>query len=259
VPFCDVDLPIEECGTGKPRDAYHLPLAAAPNESGCFHCPQHSCDCQFFSHLLDATYASMAAKRKTETAGSRHLCAKSLLPQFVSRIVRLMKITSNDTFYDLGCGNGSVMFQVAYMTGARCVGVELSAQNAELARQAWTLIKPVLEKKANRKMPDIEIITGDLCDLISTPTFASRPSAILTSNLLFPKSLTHYMSERFRSLPVGTRIMCFDDLYPHGRSVARLRDPEAFELFDMVDYIWQEMSVEWCAQDGPFFYYYKKQ
>jgi hypothetical protein len=208
---------------------------------------------------LANAYVESNKKRITEVSGARHLCAKSLLPPFVSRMAQIMNITAEDTFVDLGCGNGSVLFQIAFMTGARCIGVELLPQNAEVARQAWSVARGALEQRAGRPMPEVEIITGDLCQLISMPWFVSSSKiAILTSNLLFPKHITHFMSERFRSLPVGSRIMCFDDLYPHSRSVARIRDPEAFALFKMEDYVWQRDSVEWTSLEGNFFVYTRK-
>lgn len=84
---------------------------------------------------------------------------------------------------------------------------------------------------------------------------------IWTANLLMPKSVTHFMSECFRQpfVPAGTKIMAFDDLYPHGRAVARVRDPEAFEVFEMVDFMWQLGSVEWTQHvEGMFHLYIKK-
>ncbi|KAG5486790.1 hypothetical protein LSCM4_06255 [Leishmania orientalis] len=250
-----------EIGTGSPHDPIHLPLRKTPNESGCYHCDTEQCCCVDFEKILSNTYAKVSKKRVVEVCGARQLCAKSLLPTFVTRLVRLMKITEQDTFYDFGCGNGSVLFQVACMTGARCVGVEISEHNADVGRQAWQLLRPLLEQKYNRPMPTVEIITADLAQLLSSRTFFEKEegqTAILISNLLFPKPLTHFLSERLRSAPVGTRILCFDDLYPHARSVASYRDPAAFELFDMKDYLWQEMSVEWCSMEGTFFIHTRK-
>ncbi|KAG5510865.1 hypothetical protein JKF63_06366 [Porcisia hertigi] len=245
-----------ELGSGLPHDPYHLPLRSIPNGSGCSHCATEQCCCVEFEKILSNTYAQVSKKRVVEVSGARQLCAKSLLTPFVTRLVRLMKITEQDTFYDLGCGNGSVLFQVACMTGAKCVGVEISEHNANVAREAWALLGPALEKKYHRPMPTVEIITADLAQLLSTPTYFDQEegrTAILISNLLFPKPLTHFLSERLRATPVGTRVLCFDDLYPHARSVASYRDPNAFELFDMKDYLWQEMSVEWCSMEGTFF------
>lgn len=245
-----------EAGTGAGKTPFVLPLREHYNADDCMHCPTDRCCCAWFSEVLARAFAQVDVKRTH--GGSRHTCAKSILPPFVTRLAKIADVTAEDTFFDLGCGNGSVMFQMAFMTGARCVGVELLPQNAEVARLAWNLLRPVLERKARRKMPNVTIISGDLCEVIADPRFGSSPSVIWTANLLMPKSVTHFMSERFRLLPVGTRIMCFDDLYPHSRSVARVRDPEAFDLFKMVDYVWQEMTVEWCSQTGAFYVYYKK-
>lgn len=214
-----------------------------------------------FEKLLLNTYAQLAKKRVVEVCGARQLCAKSLLTPFVTRLVRLMKITAEDTFYDFGCGNGSILFQVAYLTGARCVGIEISEHNAAVAREAWPLLRGQLERRSGHSMPEVEVITADLARLLSSSSYFDKEegrTAILMSNLLFPKPLTHFLSERLRSAPVGTRILCFDDLYPHARSVAPYRDPAAFELFDMKDYLWQERSVEWCAMEGKFFIHTRK-
>lgn len=251
------DIPDAEggSGTGKPGDPYRLPLRKEPNLSGCLHCPALTCPCQKMESLLDEIFGKATKKRITEVAGYRHLCAKSLLPPFVTRLVRILNIIKEDTFYDLGCGNGSILFQVACITGAKCVGVEISKHNAELANEALTILKSEV-KNRHLPDPDITIICGDIGEFLSNhKEFEEQKgkTVILASNLLFPKSLTHFMSEKFRTLPVGSRIICFDDFYPHGRSVAALRDPEAFRLFEMTDYLWQEYSVEWCWMEGAFY------
>lgn len=246
-------------GSGKPGDPFRLSLRKEPNTSGCFHCPTSSCHCLRITNLLEDVFRNASKKRVTEVAGQRHLCAKSLLPPFVSRLIRLMDITGEDTFYDLGCGNGSILFQVACLTGAKCVGVEISDHNAELAREGLEVLKLKM-RAVGLPEPNVTIISGDIGDFLSNmDRFDSEngKTAILISNLLFPKSLTHYMSEKFRKLPAGSRIACFDDLYPHGRSIAAIRDPEAFELFEMKDYMWQECSVEWCPMEGPFYIHWR--
>jgi hypothetical protein len=246
-----------ETGNGSVKKPFVLPLREHYNSDGCMFCPTDHCCCEWIGDLMRRTFEKIKVKR---TNGStRHMCAKSLLPPFVTRLAKIASISASDTFVDLGCGNGSILFQIAFMTGARCIGVELQPQNADLARQAWDHIRPTLEKKAGKRMPDVTIVTGDLCEFIAGPEFGQSPSTVVwTANLLMPKPVTHFMSERFRSLPAGVRIACFDDLYPHSRSVARLRDPEAFDLFNMMDYMWQPMTVEWCADVGQFFLYTKK-
>lgn len=238
-------------------------------------------------NAVPAALSAKAVTSKTMMTGTstRHLCAKSLLPPFVARLIRLLDLQPGDTFYDFGCGNGSILFQAALSAGATCVGIELCPHNAQLARDAWSLVKPIFEAKLsaayppqpaaktrraataaasasatpNVGMPHLEIITGDVCSLLADPAFFSRPRKILLSNLLFPKELTHFIATQCRRLPKGSKIVCFDDLYPHGRSVCRVRDPEAFALFHMTDYEWPRSSVEWCYQEGRFYIHTKKE
>ncbi|CCW72247.1 unnamed protein product [Phytomonas sp. Hart1] len=250
-----------EIGNGTPGNPYRLPLRKNQNRNGCYHCLGSYCKCLYFESLLSQVYEQLPMKRVTEVAGSRHLCAKSLLPTFIARAIRLMKITSSDIFYDLGCGNGSVLFQVACQTGAKCIGIEISQHNAKIAQEAWPIFRSLYETHNGKTMGSVEIIVGDIAEILSNPGFLKCNNgnvAILLSNLLFPKPLTHYTSERLRDALPGTRVLCFDDLYPHGRSVASIRDPGAFALFEMKDYKWQEMSVEWCASEGDFYIHWHR-
>lgn len=251
----------EDLGDGSPGSPLRSPPRSCPNANGCVHCPSDHCKCLSVAKLLGEVYASLKAQRVTEVAGARQLCAKSLLPQFVARIIKLMKITANVKFVDFGCGNGSILFQVACQTGANCVGIEISEHNAQVAREAWPVFRHKYEKEYGATTGEVTIITGDGAKIIAEDNFFNTEeggTAILLSNLLFPKPLTHYISERLRMTPVGTRVLCFDDLYPHGRSLAAIRDPEAFRLFEMKDYVWPEMSVEWCSAEGSFYIHWRK-
>lgn len=248
--------PSEE-GDGSVKNPFCLALRLKANDSDCYFCLNDTCVCTWMTDALQRCYANLPIKRQTEQYQRRDLCAKSVLPPFVSRLVRLTRLTARDTFYDLGCGNGSVLFQAALMTGARCVGVEINPRNAQLAKEAWTALRPTLEARAGRPL-NVEIICADFCELLRDDDFLDASPVIWAANMLLPKSVNHYLSERFRSLPVGTRIVCFDDFYPHSRSVAAVRDPEAFRLFDMTDYIWQPGSVEWCSSEGRFYMHTKK-
>ncbi|CAJ1024022.1 putative Histone methylation protein DOT1/Methyltransferase domain containing protein [Leishmania utingensis] len=246
-----------EVGDGTPRSPYRLPLRTKPNASRCLHCPTHTCYCVWFGEQLEHCYASLALKRETERIKKRELCAKSILPPFVTRLIRIANVATAETFYDLGCGNGSVLFQVAALTGARCVGVEINPHNAQLAKDAWAFLRPIFEARFKRQLT-VEIVCADFCTLLCDAAYFPTPCVIWAANLLLPKSVNHYLSERLRSVPRGTRIMCFEDMYPHSRSLSRLRDPDAFEKFDMLDYEWQPDSVEWCSQTGRFFLYLKR-
>jgi SAM-dependent methyltransferase len=247
-----------QLGDGSVAAPFCQPLRAAPNNSGCKHCPMAECHCLAFDAAFLEAEDEVDAdgmRRILEVAGNIGRCAKSLLAPFVSRMADMLDARAGeDVFYDFGCGNGSILFQMAMVTGVECVGVEICKNNSELARRIWVKLAPKLEQFTGRKMPKVTIITGDITDVVMQADFgaARRLPKVLSSNLVMPKSLTHFMSERFRALPVGSRVVCFDDMYPHARSVAQVRDPEAFALFRMLDYRWPVQSVEWMYGEGEF-------
>ena len=112
----------------------------------------------------------------------------------------------------------------------------------------------------------ITIITGDALELVAQPDFWKNASntrttkgpVILCNNVLWPRTTTHYLQERCRDAPLDTRICCFDDFFPHGRSVCQSRDPEAFQLFEMKDYVWPKGAVEWAPSLEGRFYLHRK-
>jgi hypothetical protein len=268
--------PHGETGLGTVQCPLRQPLREAANASGCFHCPSELCICGAFQAAFTAAVAECGMVRKTDgPPGRKDLCAKSLNPNFVSRLVREMRISADDTFFDFGSGNGSILFQVAAATGARCVGVELNEHNAEMSRQVWARLRPRLERHTLCAAPsssssssrlDVTIHTGDVLDLIASADFLTAHvnkrtgdgPVILCSNMLWPRSVTHFVSERCRDMPVGTRICCFEDFYPHGRAVSQSRDREAFAMFRMRDYVWPIGAVEWAPTlEGTFFVHEK--
>ena len=56
-------------------------------------------------------------------------------------IVKKLGISSRDVFYDLGSGNGKVVFLVNKLSGAKCVGFELSW---------WTVLFAKLKAKSRK-------------------------------------------------------------------------------------------------------------
>eukprot|EP01071_Lankesteria_metandrocarpae_P006388 Lankesteria_metandrocarpae@DN4338_c0_g2_i1.p3 len=51
-------------------------------------------------------------------------------------IIRDVKLTTADTFLDLGCGDGGILVQCATLFGCKSVGIELDADLCEQARAA---------------------------------------------------------------------------------------------------------------------------
>ena len=256
-----------------PAHAVRQPRRATPNQSNCYHCPATHCECTRIERILEKAYAACTRQRIAEFGAKRERCAKSVLPNFVTRMISLLDIKANDTFVDLGCGNGSVLYQVALLVpGVRCIGVEIEEHNAAVAREGWARAKKLFldssrgsatSSSLSSEIRDVEIITGPLQDVILSSDFAkaSRDGrmAIWVSNKLFPGGLNQFIGDRFRRLPPGCRILCMEDLYPHQRAVAALRDPQAFQLFEMTDFCWPHGAVEWCNAEGSIFRHIRTQ
>lgn len=245
-----------------PAHALRQDRRSTPNKSDCFHCRETHCRCQKMEQILMEVYASCERQRIAEFGVKKELCAKSVLPNFVTRMISLLDLKPGDTFVDLGCGNGSVLYQVALMCpGVRCIGVEIEENNAAVAREGWPLSKKKFLGRrstsaadSSNEIKDVEIITGSLQQLILSSSFAQASRggrmAVWVSNKLFPGGLNQFIGDRFRRLPPGCRVMCMEDLYPHQRAVAASRDPQAFELFEMTDICWPQGAVEWCRFEG---------
>lgn len=67
----------------------------------------------------------------------------------VEFIVKKLGISNKDTFYDLGSGNGKVVFLVNQLTGAKCIGYELSWWTYLYARLKNWLAFPDKAKRIN--------------------------------------------------------------------------------------------------------------
>ncbi|MFB3779190.1 MAG: cyclopropane-fatty-acyl-phospholipid synthase family protein [Bryobacteraceae bacterium] len=74
----------------------------------------------------------------------------------VEKMLEAGSLKPGETLYDLGCGDGRILFTAAQKFGARAVGVELSAK----------LVKGVVEKvQALGLQNQIQVIEGNLLDV----------------------------------------------------------------------------------------------
>jgi len=75
--------------------------------------------------------------------------------QAISIIINTLCLTSKDTVLDIGCGDGSVLIQIALQTGATCIGIEIDSVLCQTAQRL------VLENKVNHL---VKIINSDIDD-----------------------------------------------------------------------------------------------
>eukprot|EP00760_Papus_ankaliazontas_P023134 PhM_4_TR1946/c1_g1_i1/m.91894 len=250
------EIPGIAFGAGTEADPIRLPLRDEPNASGCLHCPigVESCDCVETGTLV---WSAIRAAGIERVSGHRQNNAKSIMPVFVSRVARLLGVTKSDVFWDLGCGNGSVVMQVAMQTGATCVGVELQPENIVLAEAVW----PIVRKAWNKLHPERP---AGKCIFIAEDMFVTlkrrdvpTPTTLWAANLLFPAAVNYRLSEVLLSLPKLRTASVMSELWPHSRPLARKRNPVPYETFEMVDYESQPGGVEWSETETQRFRLYK--
>ena len=112
----------------------------------------------------------------------------------VDAMLDLAKVTSSDTVYDLGCGDGRIVVRAATRFGCRGVGVDL---NPERVREA----KQNAAKAAVTELTRFEV--GDVFD------FDFSPASVVTMYLL-PSVNLKLRPRLQKELKPGTRIVSHD-------------------------------------------------
>jgi len=242
------------------QDPIRIPCRESPNDSGCVYCPigVELCDCVEFKEIIWGKLLAVDNKRRV--CGKKAQNSKSILPPFVTRLVRLLGIDASDVFWDLGSGHGSVVMQVACQTGATAIGVELQQENADLANAVWPAVKREWERRhPDRKAGHVVFIGGDMFPTLAAAIDGSLagispPTVAWAANLVFPPMLNHHLREALLTVPSLKAVGVQLDIYPHSRESARKRDPRPFEKFPrMIYHEWQEGSVEWSETEVKVF------
>ena len=269
-------LPGVPRGAGTKRDPVTIPLRAAPNASGCLHCPIgiDSCLCReidgVISAALETVYAS-TPMRRTHAFGRHPLNSKSVLPVFVTRILRLLSVSAADAFWDLGCGIGNVVMQAALQHGASAVGVDIQAENIAVAKKTWGIVQREWKRRyPSRRIGNVEFFAGDMFAELSAiqaggksqSPESMRPTAVWMSNQLFTPQMNHQLADFMGGVPSIRAVAAMLDLFPHERvGITQKRNPRPYAKFPVMrDHMTQENALEWSAtEERPFYIYAQKE
>ncbi len=115
-------------------------------------------------------------------------------PKVVERMLRLADVTSRDTVFDLGSGDGRIVITAAQEFGARAIGVELDSGLVFKTRQRIKELK--MEDRA-------EIVEGNLLDVDLSSASVVTLYLLTSSNLQLKPKLE-------ASLKPGTRVVSHD-------------------------------------------------
>jgi len=275
-----VAIPGVPMGSGTLKDPYRIPLRKEANATGCVHCPLgiDRCDCleieTLISTHLHRVYTT-SSLRRTHAYGRHPLNSKSVLPVFVSRLIRICKVNEADVVWDLGCGIGSVVMQFALQTGSTVIGVDIQGDNIAIARKVWEGVRRDWTRRhPTRAAGSATFITNDIFEALEphvTRRSATRhhtdpspetdaPTVVWAANLLFTPAMNNQLARMLHRIPALRSVACMLDLYPHNRPGASMkRDPEPYDKFPcMEDHVAQADCFEWREPEKRLFYTYQQ-
>lgn len=124
----------------------------------------------------------------------------------VERMLELARVSASDVVYDLGSGDGRIVFAAAEKYGARSVGVEL---NKDLAKQSQE------EGKKRNLDKLVTIIQGDLFGTDVSPATVVTVYLLQAAN----RQLSPILE---KDLKPGTRVIAHDIRIPDWKPVAEV-------------------------------------
>lgn len=152
--------------------------------------------------LVAAASLALAIPASGQIGGPADRYAKKLAPyvaspqRVVERMLEMAKIKQNETVFDLGCGDGRVLFLAAQKYGAKAVGIEIdeklvASTNDSIKRQALD----------NR----VRVVQGNLLD-------ADLSGADVVTIYLLTESNEKLRPRLEKYLKPGARVVSYD--YP---------------------------------------------
>jgi SAM-dependent methyltransferase len=115
-------------------------------------------------------------------------------------------------FFDLGCGDGTMLIGIALATGAKCIGVEIDN----------TLCRTARRRAAEAGVGDI--VDVQECDLAAFTFGSTTPTVVFA--FLVPSCLTVLSRVLFRSLAPGTLLILYKFPLPADDGWVALKEVE---------------------------------
>ncbi len=121
-----------------------------------------------------------------------------IIPKSVQVLLDELNMTEHDTFYDLGCGVGKLCMQVALVTPANSIGVELSPKRFNDAKKAQQILLETHSIKVNDRLHFFE---QSILDTEIKP----NPIVYLGSTC-YPDQLMAAIVEKLKKVPGTKRV-----------------------------------------------------
>ena len=141
--------------------------------------------------LLTTVSAAPAAAQNIRAARKPDVAYVPTTSEAVEAMLKLADVTSSDTVYDLGCGDGRIVIAAAKLRGARGVGIDINPVR-------------VSESRANAKKAGV----GKRVRFEENDVFeADIHEATVVTLFLLPELNVKLLPKLLRDLKPGTRIV----------------------------------------------------
>ncbi|OQR82624.1 histone methyltransferase [Achlya hypogyna] len=197
--------------------------------------------------------AKSSLVEKTSAADLKRLLTYGeVLPDaFTDTIMPFLALDEDDVFYDLGCGTGKIVVQVALETPLRDGrGVELMLNRVVEGQRALERLRTTYpEHVADTQL---SIVQGDICHP-STQEAMRDATVVFINNVLFPPEVMSAVCDLLKTLPRLKRIVTMKKICERHREARCARDHSACTLFDDPP-VQAKVSVSWAKHAFAYLY-----
>ncbi len=165
-------------------------------------------------------------------------------PEYLDTFFELVAVSSSDIVYDLGSGDGRLLFKAVEKGAGKCIGIDIDPEKVVEARKA----------AENRNVADrVTFIEGDIMDVD-----LSDASVILC--YLYPSASAALRPKFERELKQGTRIVMESFEVPGWKPIeVKENNYRKFYLYKMPpertpDYETATSTTSYDSFDDPYYY-----
>lgn len=146
----------------------------------------------------------------------------------VDRMLEMAGVKANETLYDLGCGDGRILFTAAQKYRAKAVGVEIDAKLVESTREAASKLS-----LGNR----VRVVQGDLLD-------ADLSDADVVTLYLLTQGNEKLRPRLEKMLHPGARVVSYDYAVPGWKAKWVERVEDVSRTHDHLIYLYEMPPVK---------------
>ncbi|OQS05215.1 histone methyltransferase [Thraustotheca clavata] len=190
---------------------------------------------------------------KTNAADLKRLLTYGeVLPEaFTSSIIPFLSLEASDVFYDLGCGTGKIVVQVALETTLRDArGIELMLNRVVEGQRALDRLQSTYPEHISTK--SISILQGDICHS-ATQVAMMDATVVFINNVLFPPEVMSAVCDLLKQLKNLKRVVTMKKICERHREGRCRRDGNACVLFNDPP-VQAKVAVSWAKHAFAYLY-----